>query len=129
MPGQSAFHTVYSSFISFHFSVSSCRFYGVRLLACSIQFVYACFFVLSQNVSLICFVIFTISRSVDCRRETDTREARRGEIRGEGRQDRGGKYVRHMNFQKFLMMKPSTRNHPLVAPKCSKTHLQQSKNK
>ena len=26
-------HTVYSSFISFHFSVSSCRFYGVRLLA------------------------------------------------------------------------------------------------
>ena len=30
------FHTVYSSFISFHFSVSSCRFNGVRLLACLI---------------------------------------------------------------------------------------------
>ena len=28
------FHTVYSSFISFHFTVSSCRFNGVRLLAC-----------------------------------------------------------------------------------------------
>ena len=28
------FHTVHSSFISFHFSVSSCRFNGVRLLAC-----------------------------------------------------------------------------------------------
>ena len=35
-------------------------------------------------------IIFTISRSVDCRRETDTREGRRQGIRGEGREDRGG---------------------------------------
>ena len=93
------------------------------ILAYSLQFIYACFFVLSQNVLFICSVIFTISRSVDCGRETDTREERREEIRGEGRKDRGTKYMRKYNFQKFLKTKPSTRNHPLVAPKCSKTHL------
>ena len=37
-------------------------------------------------VYLLC--IFAISRSVDCRRKTDTREGRREEIRGEGRKDR-----------------------------------------
>ena len=76
------------------------------ILACSIQFIYACFFVLSKNVLLICSVNFTISRSVDCRRETDTREGRRKEIRGEGRKDRRGFYARHVKFQKFLMTKP-----------------------
>ena len=77
----------------------------------------------------ICSVIFIITCSVDCRRGTNTREGRREGIRGEGREDWGRKYVRHMNFQKFLTTKPSTRNHPFLASKCSKTHLQQSKNK
>ena len=38
-------------------------------------------------VLLICSIIFTISRSVDCRRGTDTREGRREGIRGEGREE------------------------------------------
>ena len=54
---------------------------------------------------------------------------RREGIKGEGREDRGRKYARHMNFQKFLTTKLLTRNHPFVAQKCSKTHLQQGKNK
>ena len=62
----------------------------------------------------ICSVIFTISCSVDCRRETDTREGRREGISGEGREDGGRKYARHVNFQKFLTTKPLTRNHPLL---------------
>ena len=40
----------------------------------------------------------------------------------------GRKYAHHMNFQNFFTTKPLTRNHPFVAQKCSKTHLQQSKN-
>ena len=71
------------------------------ILACSIQFIYACFFVLYKNVFLICSVIFTISRSVDCRRETDTREGRREKIRGEGRQDRGGNMPITRIFKSF----------------------------
>ena len=76
---------------------------------------------------VLCSVIFTISLSVDCRRGTDTREGRKEGIRGEGREDRGRKYTRHLKSQKFLTTKTLTRNHPFVAPKCSKTHLQQSK--
>ena len=79
-------------------------------------------------VLFICSVVFAISRSVDCMRGTDTREGRRGGIRGEGMEDRGREHdARHMAFQKFLTTKPLIRNHPFVAPKCSKTHLQQSK--
>ena len=70
-------------------------------------------------VLFICSVLFTISRSVDCRRGTDTRERRREGVRGEGRKDRGRKYARHMNFQKFLTTKALTKKHPFVAPKCS----------
>ena len=32
----------------------------------------------------------------------------------EGREDRGRKYARHVNFKKFLTTKPLTRNHPLL---------------
>ena len=54
------------------------------------------------HVSFICSVIFTKSRNVDCGRDTDTREERREGIDGEGREDGGKKYARHMNFPKFL---------------------------
>ena len=56
--------------------------------ACSIQFIY-------MHASLYCLVlfissvVFTISRSVNCRRGTDTREGRREGVRGEGMEDRG----------------------------------------
>ena len=84
--------------------------------------------VMHCHVLLICSVIFTISRSVDYSRGTDMREGRREGIRGEGKENTGRKYARHMNIQKFLTMKPLTRNHSFVAQKCSKTHIQQSKN-
>ena len=66
------------------------------------------------HMLFICSVIFTISRNVDCRRETNTRQGRREGISGEGREDRGRKYARHMNSQKFLTTKPLTRNHPML---------------
>ena len=65
-------------------------------------------------VLFICSVFFSISRSVDFRRGTDMRKGRRKGIKGERREDRGRKYARHMNFQKFLTTKPLTRNHPLL---------------
>ena len=52
------------------------------------------------------------------------REGRREEVRDEEREDRGRKYTRHMKSQIFLTTKTLTRNHHLVAPKCSKTRLQ-----
>ena len=63
------------------------------------------------HVLLICSIIFTISRSVDCRRGTDTREGRREGTRGEGREE----ICPSHEFSNFFTMKPLTRNHPFVA--------------
>ena len=80
------------------------------------------------HVLFIYSVIFTISRNVDCRRETDTREGGREGISGEGREDRGRKYARDMNFQKFLTTKPLTRNHPLLLKNALKLTYSKVKN-
>ena len=61
------------------------------------------------HVLFICSVIFKISRNVDCRRETNTREGRSEGISGERREDGGRKYARRVNFQKFLTTKPLTK--------------------